>query len=120
LIEDLSEKAYLGAAKRRESFKSAAGTEANRRAKIDPESGWLSAKAAFDAALAYLPGDPDLLKNAEACLDNYAAAVYNRFAAAYNAGKRSDALRILKEGLSKYPDSPLLKKQAAELEAAAP
>jgi hypothetical protein len=118
LIDGLWKKGYLGAAKRGDSLKSAAGNEANRRARADPESGWLSAKDAFDAALAYAAGDPDLLKNRQACLDNYATSVYNRFAAAYNGGKLSDALGILKDGLARYPDSPLLKKRLAELQAA--
>jgi len=118
LIDGAWRKGYLGAAKHGEALKSAAGNEANRRAHADPESGWLSARDAFDAALAFAPGDPDLLRNRQASLDNYATAVYNRFVAAYNSGKLSDALRILKEGLARYPDSPLLKKHLAELQAA--
>ena len=101
-------------------MRSSAGAEANRRARADPESGWLSAAQAYDSVLAYLPGDADLLRNRQACLDNYATSVYNRFVSAYNSGKRADALRILKEGLSKYPDSPLLKKNLAQAEASGP
>lgn len=118
LIDRLWKNGSLGPAKRGECVKSAAGSEAARRARADPESGWLAARDAFEAALAYLPGDPDLLKKRQACLDNYATAVYNRFAAAYNYGRLSDALGILKDGLSRYPDSPLLKKHLAELQAA--
>ncbi len=116
LIAEIATKKYLDARKLEMTLQKAAGQEANRLARADPILGWYSASLAFERALAILPGSAELAKGLSSSLDNYARVTYNRFAQAFNAGEKEKARAILKEGLTRFPQSQLLKKELAGLD----
>jgi len=67
--------------------------------------------------LATLPTDvrglPTLVKARDVYAYNWSVDVHNRFAKAWNEGRRDDAQALLSEALSQLPDSALLKKDLA-------
>lgn len=72
--------------------------------------------------LATLPADvrslPTLVKARDVYAYNWSVDVHNRFAKAWNEGRRDEARTLLTEALSQLPDSALLKKDLAMTQSA--
>lgn len=72
--------------------------------------------------LASLPSDvravPTLVKARDVYAYNWSVDVHNRFAKAWNEGRRDEARSLLTEALAQMPDSALLKKDLAMVQSA--
>lgn len=66
-----------------------------------------------------LVDDPRLAQGRQIYLQDYAAAIHNRFASLYNAGRPAAAIPLLREGLAHLPDNPMLARDLEMAEAAA-
>ena len=77
--------------------------------------GYLVAAQAASQALEKLPQNALLNRSLKACLENYAVQVHNDFATLANAGKYTEARRLLDEGLANYPNSTVLQRDSKSL-----
>ena len=77
--------------------------------------GYLVAAQTASQALEKLPQNALLNRSLKACLENYAVQVHNAFATLANAGKYTEARRLLDEGLANYPNSTVLQRDSKSL-----
>jgi tetratricopeptide (TPR) repeat protein len=119
LASSLAKDGSLGERKFAELLLSLCGQEANAIASRDAFRGWLDAATAFDAGLALLPDERSLRGGRSTCLDNFEAAVLNRSASLFNAGKNDESIAALEEGLRLLPAGKRMKSRLESMKKAA-